>query len=435
MTGAPTTPDRPADPSARTLRDLDRAHVWHPYGPMPGRTDPLVVRSAQGVRLTLDDGRELVDGMASWWAAVHGYRHPALDEAVVRATGAMSHVMFGGLTHDPAVALAERLVAITPEPLQHVFLADSGSVSIEVALKMCLQYQRARGRTGRTRMMTWRGGYHGDTFGAMSVCDPDGGMHAAWTGFLPEQVFADRPPAAFDPAYDEHLRAVAEAHAGELAGIVVEPVVQGAGGMRFHDPRHLRTLREIADTHDLVLVFDEIATGFGRTGTLFAAEQAGVSPDVMCLGKALTGGYLTMAAALCTPAVAGAISAGEAGGLMHGPTFMANPLAATVAAASIDELLRRDWAGEVAAIGAGLREALAPARDLPGVRDVRVLGGIGVVQLDHPVDVPAAQAAAEAHGVWLRPFRDLVYAMPPYVTPAEDVVRIGAAMVAAARVA
>ncbi|MEJ2890789.1 adenosylmethionine--8-amino-7-oxononanoate transaminase [Actinomycetospora aeridis] len=419
----------------RTLRDLDRAHVWHPYGPMPGRTDPLVVRSAQGVRLTLDDGRELVDGMSSWWAAVHGYRHPALDDAVARATGAMSHVMFGGLTHDPAVALAERLVALTPEPLEHVFLADSGSVSIEVALKMCLQYQRARGRPGRTRMMTWRGGYHGDTFGAMSVCDPEGGMHAAWSGFLPQQVFADRPPSSYDPAFDEHLRAVAESHADEVAGIVVEPVVQGAGGMRFHDPRHLRVLREIADRHDLVLVFDEIATGFGRTGTLFAAEQAGVAPDVMCLGKALTGGYLTAAAALCTAAVATAISEGEAGGLMHGPTFMANPLAATVAAASIDELLRRDWAGEVAALGAGLREALAPARGVDGVVDVRVLGGIGVVQLDHPVDVPAAQAAAEAHGVWLRPFRDLVYAMPPYVTPADDVLRIGEAMVAAATAA
>jgi adenosylmethionine-8-amino-7-oxononanoate aminotransferase len=426
--------------SGAALRDLDRAHVWHPYGPMPGRTDPLVVRSAQGVRLTLDDGRELVDGMSSWWAAVHGYRHPALDDAVVRATGAMSHVMFGGLTHDPAVALAERLVALTPEPLQHVFLADSGSVSIEVALKMCLQYQRARGRAGRTRMMTWRGGYHGDTFGAMSVCDPEGGMHAAWAGFLPQQVFADRPPCpredgTVDTAYDDHLRAVAAAHADEIAGIIVEPVVQGAGGMRFHDPRHLRTLRAIADEHDLVLVFDEIATGFGRTGTLFAAEQAGVSPDVMCLGKALTGGYVTMAAALCTPEVATAISEGEAGGLMHGPTFMANPLAATVAAASVDELLRRDWASEVAALGAGLREALAPARRVDGVHDVRVLGGIGVVQLDHPVDVAAAQAAAEAHGVWLRPFRDLVYAMPPYVTPAEDVLRIGAAMVAAARVA
>jgi len=427
-----TSPVTSGPVPAASLRELDRAHVWHPYGPMPGRSDPLVVRSAQGVRLTLDDGRELVDGMSSWWASVHGYRHPALDDAVVRATGSMSHVMFGGLTHDPGVAIAERLVAITPEPLQHVFLADSGSVSIEVAIKMCLQYQRARGRTDRTRMMTWRGGYHGDTFAAMSVCDPEGGMHAAWSGFLPRQVFADRPPSAFDPAYDEHLRAVAEAHAGELAGIVVEPVVQGAGGMRFHDPRHLRTLREIADAHDLVLVFDEIATGFGRTGTLFAAEQAGVAPDVMCVGKALTGGYLTMAAALCTSAVATAVSEGEAGGLMHGPTFMANPLAATVAAASVDELLRRDWAGEVAGLGAGLREALAPARELPGVRDVRVLGGIGVVQLDHPVDVPAAQAAAEGVGVWLRPFRDLVYAMPPYVTPADDVRRIGEAMVAAA---
>jgi len=316
-----------------------------------------------------------------------------------------------------------------------VFFADSGSVSIEVALKMCLQYQRARGRRGRTRMMTWRGGYHGDTFGAMSVCDPDGGMHALWTGVLPAQVFADAPPPAFDPAYDAHLWAVADAHADELAGIVVEPVVQGAGGMRFHDPRHLVTLRAIADAHDLPLVFDEIATGFGRTGALFAADLAGVAPDVMCLGKALTGGYLTMAAALCTTAVAEAISGGEGGGLMHGPTFMANPLAATVAAASVDELLRRDWAGEVAALGAGLREALAPARALPGVRDVRVLGGIGVVQLDHPVDVPRAQAAAEEVGVWLRPFRDLIYAMPPYVTPAEDVARIGAAMVAAAGVA
>jgi adenosylmethionine-8-amino-7-oxononanoate aminotransferase len=402
---------------------------------MPGLRDPLVVRSASGVRLTLDDGRELVDGMASWWAAIHGYRHPALDDALARAAGRMSHVMFGGLTHDPAVALAERLVDLTPAPLQHVFFADSGSVSIEVALKMCLQYQRARGRRGRTRMMTWRGGYHGDTFGAMSVCDPDGGMHALWTGVLPAQVFADAPPPAFDPTYDAHLWAVADAHAGELAAIIVEPVVQGAGGMRFHDPRHLATLRAIADAHDLPLVFDEIATGFGRTGALFAADLAGVAPDVMCLGKALTGGYLTMAAALCTTAVAEAISSGEGGGLMHGPTFMANPLAATVAAASVEELVRRDWAGEVAALGAGLREALVPARALPGVHDVRVLGGIGVVQLDHPVDVPAAQAAAEEVGVWLRPFRDLIYAMPPYVTPPEDVARIGAAMVAAARVA
>jgi adenosylmethionine---8-amino-7-oxononanoate aminotransferase len=421
-----------------TTTAVDRAHVWHPYGPMPGRTSPLVVRSARGVRLTLDDGRELVDGMSSWWAAIHGYRHPALDAAVRQATGAMSHVMFGGLTHDPAVGLARRLVDLTPEPLQHVFFADSGSVSIEVALKMCLQYQRARGREGRTRMLTWRGGYHGDTFGAMSVCDPDGGMHALWSGFLPRQVFADRPPAAQPPfddaeAYDAHLWAVARAHADELAGIVVEPVVQGAGGMRFHDPRHLRTLRAIADAYDLVLVLDEIATGFGRTGALFAAEHAGVVPDVMCLGKALTGGYLSMAAALCTTAVAEAVSSPAGGGaLMHGPTFMANPLAATVAAASVDELLRRDWRGEVAGLEAGLREGLAPARELPGVVDVRVLGAIGVVQLDHDVDVTAAQAAAERHGVWLRPFRDLVYTMPPFVTGRDDLGRITGGVVAAA---
>lgn len=416
-----------------TLRTLDREHVWHPYGPMPGRTDPLVVASASGVRLTLDDGRELVDGMSSWWAAVHGYRHPALDAALRAATDEMSHVMFGGLTHHPAVDLATRLVEITPEPLRHVFLADSGSVSVEVAVKMCLQYQRARGRPGRTRMMTWRGGYHGDTFAAMSVCDPDGGMHALWKGFLPEQVFADVPPAEYRAGYDEHLAAVADAHADELAGIIVEPVVQGAGGMRFHDPRHLHALREIADRHGLVLVFDEIATGFGRTGELFAADHAGVSPDVMCVGKALTGGYLTLAAALCTPEVAAAVSDERGGGgLMHGPTFMGNPLAARVALASVDELLRRDWRAEVAAIGTRLREGLAPARELPGVRDVRVLGAIGVVALDHPVDVPAAQAAAEEEGVWLRPFRDLVYTMPPFVTPPDDVARIARGVVAAA---
>ncbi len=385
------------------------------------------------MRLTLDDGRELVDGMSSWWAAIHGYRHPALDAALRAATDEMSHVMFGGLTHGPAVALATRLVEITPEPLRHVFLADSGSVSVEVAVKMCLQYQRARGRPGRTRMMTWRGGYHGDTFAAMSVCDPDGGMHALWTGFLPEQVFADVPPPAYDEAYDEHLAAVAGAHADELAGIIVEPVVQGAGGMRFHDPRHLAALRAIADRHDLVLVFDEIATGFGRTGELFAADHAGVAPDVMCVGKALTGGYLTLAAALCTPAVAAAVSEERGGGgLMHGPTFMGNPLASRVALASVEELLRRDWRAEVAGISAVLDGELAAARQLPGVRDVRVLGAIGVVQLDHPVDVPAAQAAAEREGVWLRPFRDLVYTMPPFVTPPDDVARIARGVVAAA---
>ena len=423
------------------LRDADRAHVWHPYESMPSRFPPLLVDSAQGVRLRLaapafgrPAGTELIDGMSSWWAAIHGYRHPALDAAITEQLGRMSHVMFGGLTHGPAVALAQRLVEITPEPLRHVFLADSGSVSVEVAIKMCLQYWRSRGRPAKHRLMTWRGGYHGDTFGAMSVCDPDGGMHSLWADVLPKQLFAGPPPAAFETGYVAELAELVERHADELAAVIVEPVVQGAGGMRFHDPRYLHVLRELCLTHDVLLVFDEIATGFGRTGELFAADHASVSPDVMCVGKALTGGYLSMAAALCSSEVARGISDGEAGVLMHGPTFMGNPLASAVALASIDELYRRDWRAEVAGISEGLRAGLTPARAVPGVRDVRVLGAIGVVQLDRPVDVPAVTEAAAAHGVWLRPFRDLIYTMPPYLTSTEDVASITAAVCAAATV-
>jgi adenosylmethionine-8-amino-7-oxononanoate aminotransferase len=417
------------------LRDLlaaDRHHVWHPYAPMPAAAAPLAVTSAAGVRLRLADGRELVDGMSSWWAAIHGYRHPVLDAAVTEQLGSMSHVMFGGLTHAPAVDLARLLVGITPAGLEHVFLADSGSVSVEVAIKMCLQYWRSRARPGKHRLMTWRGGYHGDTFGAMSVCDPDGGMHAMWADVLPRQVFAGPPPRRFETAYVEELTALVEAHADELAAVVVEPVVQGAGGMRFHDPRYLHVLRELCLTHDVLLVFDEIATGFGRTGELFAADHAGVAPDILCLGKALTGGYLTMAATLCTSRVARGISDGEAGVLMHGPTFMGNPLAAAVARASVGLLLARDWRAEVRGIQTALRAGLEPARGLPGVTDVRVLGGIGVVQLDHQVDPVAAAAAAAGHGVWLRPFRDLVYTMPPYVCSPEDLASIAAAVRAAA---
>lgn len=410
---------------------LDAAHVWHPYGAVPPAAPPLVVASAAGVRLTLADGRELVDGMSSWWAAVHGYAHPVLDAAATAQLGRMSHVMFGGLTHEPAVSLARRLVEITPAGLDHVFLADSGSVSIEVAVKMCLQVQQARGKPGKHRLMTWRGGYHGDTFTPMSVCDPDGGMHSLWTGVLTPQVFADAPPAELSHDYVAHLAHVLETHADELAAVVVEPVVQGAGGMRFHDPRLLHVLRELCTTHDVLLVLDEIATGFGRTGELFAADHAGISPDVMCVGKALTGGYLTLAATLCTGEVAAAISGGEAGGLMHGPTFMGNPLACAVAGASIDLLLSRDWRAEVAAISAGLRRGLDPLRGTPGVADVRVLGAIGVVQLDHPVDVAAATRAAVAQGVWLRPFRDLVYVMPPFVCTRDDVAAICAGVRAA----
>ncbi|MCX2955002.1 adenosylmethionine--8-amino-7-oxononanoate transaminase [Lentzea sp. NEAU-D7] len=415
------------------LLKLDQAHVWHPYGPMPGTQEPLLVSGASGVRLELADGRELVDGMSSWWAAIHGYRHPVLDAAVTEQLGRMSHVMFGGLTHEPAIRLSAKLVEITPEPLQHVFLCDSGSVSVEVAVKMCLQYWRSRNRPEKHRLLTWRGGYHGDTFNPMSVCDPDGGMHSLWRGILPQQVFADAPPAEMDTAYVQHLSDLIEEHAGELAAIIVEPVVQGAGGMRFHDPRYLHVLRELAYTHDVLLVFDEIATGFGRTGELFGADHASVSPDVMCLGKSLTGGYMTMAATLCTTRVADGISKGEVPVLAHGPTFMGNPLASAVSLASIDLLLSQDWKREVARISAGLSAGLAPARELPGVRDVRVLGAIGVVQLHEPVDMARATRAAVDAGVWLRPFRDLIYTMPPFVSTDADVAQIAAAVVDAAR--
>ncbi|OLF16101.1 adenosylmethionine--8-amino-7-oxononanoate transaminase [Actinophytocola xanthii] len=417
---------------ADRLIALDRAHVWHPYGPMPGTSDPLVVESAEGVRLRLADGRELVDGMSSWWAAIHGYRHPVLDAALVEQSRRMSHVMFGGLTHEPAVALASTLVEITPEPLRHVFLCDSGSVSVEVAVKMCLQYWRSAGRPEKRRMMTWRGGYHGDTFHPMSVCDPEGGMHSLWRGVLPDQLFAGPPPAALEHDYVEHLATLIETHADELAGVIVEPVVQGAGGMRFHDPRYLHVLRELTLAHDVLLVFDEIATGFGRTGEMFAADHAGVAPDVMCLGKAMTGGYLSMAATLCTPRVADGISRGAVPVLAHGPTFMGNPLAAAVSRASIDLLRAQDWRAAVAGIETALTTGLAPARTLPGVREVRVLGAIGVVQLDHEVDLAAATAAAVEHGAWLRPFRDLIYTMPPFVSRPADIETITGAVLAAA---
>ncbi|MEU4240450.1 adenosylmethionine--8-amino-7-oxononanoate transaminase [Actinoplanes sp. NPDC026619] len=417
---------------ARELLALDRAHVWHPYGPMPGRSDPYLVESAQGVRLRLADGRELVDGMSSWWAAIHGYRHPVLDAALADQAGRMSHVMFGGLTHEPAIDLATTLVELSPDGLEHVFLCDSGSVGVEVAIKMALQAQLALGHPGRRRLLTWRGGYHGDTFHPMTVCDPEGGMHSLWTGVLPVQVFADVPPAEFDEGYAAALTALIEQHAHEVAAVIVEPVVQGAGGMRFHHPEYLRVLREATAAYGIFLIFDEIATGFGRSGEFFAADHAGVSPDIMCVGKALTGGYLTLAATLCTSEVAAAISAGAGGGLAHGPTFMGNPLACAVANASLGLLRGGDWRSRVRLIENGLRRDLEPLRGAPGVADVRVLGAIGVVQLDHPVDMAKATAAAVDAGVWLRPFRDLIYTMPPYVADEDDVARIAAGIAAAA---
>ncbi|MEU2041707.1 adenosylmethionine--8-amino-7-oxononanoate transaminase [Nocardia niwae] len=406
---------------------LDAEHVWHPYGGFPATTEPLVVAAAEGVRLTLADGRELVDGMSSWWAAIHGYRHPVLDAALLAQSRRMSHVMFGGLTHEPAARLAELLVEATPAGLDKVFLCDSGSVSVEVAVKMCLQYWRSLGKPEKRRLLTWRGGYHGDTFTPMSVCDPEGGMHSLWTDVLVDQVFAPVPPRDYRPEYVAELERLVAAHAGELAAVIVEPVVQGAGGMRWHHPRYLTDLRRLCDEHGVLLVFDEIATGFGRTGTLFAADQAGVSPDVMCVGKALTGGYLTLAATLCTARIAETISAAH-GGLMHGPTFMGNPLACAVAVASIELLRSRDWRGEVARIEAELTAGLAPVRDLPGVAEARVLGAIGVIELERPVDMRAATDAAVAAGVWLRPFRNLVYAMPPFISTSDDIATITAGM-------
>jgi len=418
------------------LLDLDRRHVWHPYSPMPASAPALRVVSASGVRLRLADGRELVDGMASWWCAVHGYRHPVLDRAVREQLEQMAHVMFGGLTHEPAIRLAARLVGLSPVGLEHVFFADSGSVAVEVAIKMCLQYWRAQGRPERRRLLTARGGYHGDTFGAMAVCDPVGGMHSLFAGTLAEHVFVDRPPVGFelrlDDGYAAHLEQLVDRHAHELAAVIIEPVVQGAGGMHFYSPTVLGHLRRLCDRHEVLLIFDEIATGFGRTGALFACNHGEVAPDVMCVGKALSGGYLSLAATLCSAPIADAISRGEGGALMHGPTFMANPLACAVALASTGLLTDGSWRDDVARIERGLTDGLAPARDLPGVTDVRVLGAIGVIQLDGPVDVVAATRAAVDRGVWLRPFRDLVYTMPPYVTDDDDLAQIAAAVVAAA---
>lgn len=424
------------------LRAFDRAHVWHPYSSALTPTDPYVVESAEGVRLRLrdaaGDAHEVVDAMSSWWCAVHGYRMPELDAAVTEQLGRMAHVMFGGLTHEPAVELSRRLLALAPTGLEHVFLADSGSVSVEVAMKAALQYQLAAGRR-RTRFLTVRGGYHGDTFSPMSVTDPDGGMHALFRGVLPEHVFAPRPPAGIDLAADDPALVAWEAttrevfarNAADIAAVILEPVLQGAGGMHVYPPRVLEVLHGLAREHGALVIHDEIATGFHRTGPRWAGDRVTTTPDILCVGKALTGGYLTLAAVLCTREVAEGVSRGAAGGLMHGPTFMANPLACAVAVANLDLLARRDTEAEVARLEAGLRDGLASATTLDAVADVRVLGAVGVVQLREAVRVPEVTAAAIARGVWVRPFRDLVYTMPPYVTSDADLATLTAGLVGA----
>ncbi|MBA2880348.1 adenosylmethionine-8-amino-7-oxononanoate aminotransferase [Desulfosalsimonas propionicica] len=405
------------------LAQQDCDHVWHPYASIVDPPLATTIVSADGVRLYTAEGQALIDGMSSWWAAIHGYNHPVLNNAAHGQIDRMSHVMFGGITHEPAVALASMLVDLTPEPLQKVFFADSGSVSVEVAIKMAVQYWHGMGCPEKNRFLTVRSGYHGDTFGAMALCDPVTGMHEHFTSVLQQHYFAESPGCRFDESWDDayiqDFRQLMEAHHQQLAAVVLEPIVQGAGGMRFYSPEYLRQVKMLCEAHDVLLVADEIATGFGRTGELFACNYAGISPDIMCLGKALTGGYMTLAATLATDRVSRGISK-NGGVLMHGPTFMANPLACAVAEASIRLLLNGPWRESVHRIEQRLLSGLAPCRGFSGVADVRALGAIGVVEMKTPVDLAAVQKQFVNQGVWIRPFGKLIYTMPPYIISDDD---------------
>lgn len=407
---------------------FDQNHIWHPYTSLTNPLPTYPVVSASGVRLKLDNGKELIDGMSSWWTAIHGYNVPELNQAATEQLSKMSHVMFGGITHEPAISLAQKLVEITPPGLENVFFSDSGSVSVEVAMKMAVQYQQAIGMPEKTKFMTFRNGYHGDTTGAMSVCDPEGGMHHLFADFLPKHHFANQPTRRFDEACSEldllQLAAFFEESASEAAAFILEPIVQGAGGMWFYSPDHLRQVKVLCDKHQVLLIADEIATGFGRTGKLFACEHAEVAPDILCCGKALTGGYVSLAATLCTKYVAETICNGEAGVFMHGPTFMANPLSCAIANKSIELLINSPWEERIQNIESQLKEGLSKASQFDSIKDVRVLGAIGVVELHEPVDVPKAQEFFVENGVWIRPFRNLIYVMPPYVIEEEDLERL-----------
>ncbi|MBE9060820.1 adenosylmethionine--8-amino-7-oxononanoate transaminase [cf. Phormidesmis sp. LEGE 11477] len=411
---------------------IDRQYVWHPYAAMPNPLPVFPVRSAKGVRIELEDGQSLIDGVSSWWTCIHGYNHPQLNAAAHTQIERMSHVMFGGLTHRPAIDLAQKLIEITPTDLQHVFFSDSGSVAVEVAMKMAVQYWHSRGQANKNRFLTIRNGYHGDTFAAMSACDPVNGMHHLFSGMLTQQYFADAPQIRFHEDWQEaditSFAALLEENSDRIAAAIFEPVVQNAGGVRFYHPEYVRRASELCKQHNVLLILDEIATGFGRSGKLFACEYAAICPDIMCVGKALSGGFMSLAATLTTPHISETFAAGEAGVFMHGPTFMGNPLACAVSLANLELLESYDWQSKIAAIEAQLTAELEGCRELEAVKDVRVLGAIAAVELRRPVDMATVQPQFVDRGVWLRPFGRLLYTMPPYIIRPEELSAVTSAI-------